>query len=155
MRLPSSWGALLGSALCAAALSGCAAEPAAQPEPAPATPTPAPEPKASPTPRPPASAKRSPEADALALAQALAAAGELSFKDFMRARKAEASPEELRRKARQAKLDVHRALDAYNEALDPLRDDEGLLPRQYEAHEATLQTLATYLIDLEKLSPRD
>jgi len=68
----------------------------------------------------------------------------------VRARRAGAEESEIQDKTRQAKEDLHRALDAYNEALDPLRDDEGLLPREHEGHEAAIQQAATYLVDLEK-----
>ena len=86
----------------------------------------------------------------MARAEALAATGRSSYEDFLRALRAGATESEIRDKARQAKQDLHRALDAYNEALDPLRDDEGLLPREHEGHEAAIQHTATYLVDLEK-----
>lgn len=79
----------------------------------------------------------------------------MSYEDFVRAFKAEAEPAELERLARKARADLHQAIDAYNEALDPLRDDDGLLPREHEGHEAAIQETARYLVDLEKSAPLD
>jgi hypothetical protein len=91
----------------------------------------------------------------MARAEGLAAEGRASYKDFVRAVRAEAPPEEVKRKARQARADLRQAIDAYNEALDPLRDDEGFLPQEHEGHEAAIQETARYLVDLEKLAPLD
>tara|TARA_R110002072_G_scaffold19187_2_gene71505 strand:- start:412 stop:831 length:420 start_codon:yes stop_codon:yes gene_type:complete len=136
---------------------GCATEPTGPadstgaPRPS-ATPTPVTTPAPTPSPAAPAPRPQPSTAELLTRAEALAATGRESYKDFIRALRADADASEVQVKARRAKTDLRGALDAYNEALDPLRDDEGLLPREHEGHEAVIQQTATFLVDLEKLA---
>lgn len=86
-------------------------------------------------------------------AEALAAKGRAAYKACAEAQ-AQGTREEFRQKHREATRLLSEAIEAFNDALDPHRKKDGMLPAEFEGHERTVQELSMYLIDVEKLGRR-
>lgn len=90
------------------------------------------------------------EEDDWSAAKKLQEEGMEAYGAFVRSR-AKDQPDISKHKREEAILKLRSAVEAMNLVLDPKRDDEGYLPKEFEGYENDLSQIAKYLIDLEKM----
>lgn len=86
-------------------------------------------------------------------AKGLEEEGMSAYHAFVQGRRAGLSAAEQSRLRNRAIEQLGAAVEQMNAVLDPKRDEAGNLPPEFEGYEEDLSRIATYLVDLEKLSP--